>query len=188
MPKKFCLFTSSFCEIQLSEGFLAFRDVFCLSVGQPGWTIEPALLRNFCSWWTVECHLWCSHGKRSNFSTKANFLTIEDTNLAEKGRIVQQKQMMSILRKGKVYFSLKQLFNKTYVKYILEDSLWTVSVWKWGLFGRRGRATIRVFLLKTILTFPWATFLNAHCFKSEAVARQQELHLQMIVWIVPDEI
>ena len=70
---------------------------------------------------------------------------------------------------------------KTYVKYILEDSLWTLSVWKWGLFGRRGRATIRVFLLKTILTFPWAPFLNAHCFKSEAVARQQELHLQMIV-------
>ena len=186
MPKKFCLFTSSFCEIRLSEGFLAFRDVFCLSVGQPGWNNEPALLRNFCSWWTVECHLWCSHGKRSNLSNNGK-CPIKDTNLAEKGRIVQQKQMMSLLRKGN-YTSLWNNYLIRHVKYILEDSLWTVSVWKWGLFGRRGRATIRVFLLKTILTFPWATFLNAHCFKSEAVARQQELHLQMIVWIVPDEI
>ena len=180
MPKKFCLFTSSFCEIRLSEGFLAFRDVFCLSVGQPGWNNEPALLRNFCSWWTVECHLWCSHGKRSNLSNNGK-CPIKDTNLAEKANYFT-------FEKRQLYFTLKQQLKKTYVKYILEDSLWTVSVWKWGLFGRRGRATIRVFLLKTILTFPWATFLNAHCFKSEAVARQQELHLQMIVWIVPDEI
>ena len=125
---------------------------------------KHALLGSFCSWRMDQCHLRCSHRKRSNFSTRANVPHLGFTLCKEKRsnlsttanvdhwdlkakNTVEDKfscgflslfRLITICPSRNFYLSCEQvlIFCLCFSSFLRVFPL--DSVWKWGLFGSVG--------------------------------------------------